>query len=400
MPVTTSQKGDYVARQVGADCIDLSVGQPSPTLLPLQTLATAASHRLGSPDAELLLQYGPRQGYRSFRQSLSSFLSERYGVAVHPEHLMVTAGVSHGLALAVGRLSRPGDVIVVEQPTYFLVTPIFHDNHLTVVPVPTDEYGMVVEELESWLRKDPANRPRLVYTIPVHNNPRGTCMAPHRRRHLMRLAAEYDFYVLADEVYQAADAAAAVPGPLRCYESCDPRVSRVVSMGSFSKILAPALRLGWLESSNPAVMERLRGDGVISSGGCIAQLSTGLAHSALDLRLQRWIPGSLVEPLGGYFLWLELQEGIDSRQVLSVAERGHGVRFTPGPVCGGGAANCLRLAFSFYNEQTQRHVCMLQELEEGARRLGAAIREYMELQQDEQQKEQEQQQRQQFRSGV
>ncbi|GIL78622.1 hypothetical protein Vretimale_6221 [Volvox reticuliferus] len=460
-PITTSQKGEYVARQVSNDCIDFSVGQPSPALLPLQALVTAASHRLGSPDAELLLQYGPRQGYRSFRQSLSNFLSERYGVAVHPEHLMVTAGVSHGLGLAVSRLSQPGDIIVVEQPTYFLVTPIFRDNHLTVVPVRTDENGMVVDELEGWLQEHPSHRPRLVYTIPVHNNPRGTTLPPARRRHLMRLAAEYDFYVLADEVYQlltfahhgsgdrrrggedhdsaegtkdrtsksisvpdavpplssgsavddddASPSTAApepIPGPLRCYEDCDPRVSRVVSLGSFSKMLAPALRLGWLECSNPDVMERCRADGVISSGGCIAQLATGLAHSALELGLQAshldgtvrpqlaarctalvsglkrhlppgcWSPSSLVEPRGGYFVWLELLDGIDSRQLLSLAEQNQGVRFTPGPVCGGGVANCLRLAFSFYNEQ---------ELEEGARRLGAAVREYIGLQQRQQQ---------------
>ncbi|GLI65119.1 hypothetical protein VaNZ11_008571 [Volvox africanus] len=471
-PLTTSQKGDYVARQVSDDCIDFSVGQPSPALLPLQALITASAHRLGSPDAQLLLQYGPRQGYLSFRQSLSTFLSERYGIAVQPEHLMVTAGVSHGLGLAVSRLSHPGDIVVVEQPTYFLVTPIFHDNHLTVMPVRTDEYGMVVDELERWLREHPSHRPRLVYTIPVHNNPRGTTLPPDRRRHLMRLASEYDFYVLADEVYQlltfphhgsgdrstggedqnsaekiddstsrsrsksgsesgsmpdpappsssgnavdggagnwlytaaAASRSAAgletVPGPLRCYEDCDPRFSRVVSLGSFSKMLAPALRLGWLEGSNPEIMERFKTDGVVSSGGCIAQLATGLAHSALELGLQAshlddtvrpqlaarctalvlglrrhlppgsWSPSSLVEPRGGYFVWLELRDGIDSRQLLSLAEQKHGVRFTPGPVCGGGPANCLRLAFSFYNEE---------ELEEGARRLGAAVQEYIGL---------------------
>ncbi|GLC46903.1 hypothetical protein PLESTB_001282300 [Pleodorina starrii] len=495
----TSQRGDYVARQVGDELVDFSVGQPSPTMLPLQALVAATSHRLASPDAELLLQYGPRQGYRSFRQSLSTFLSARYGTAVHPDHLMVTAGVSHGLGLAVGRLARPGDLIVVECPTYFLVTPIFRDNHLTVVPMPTDEYGMVVEELERWLRQDPSHRPRLVYTIPIHNNPRGATLPPDRRRTLMRLAAEYDFVVLADEVYQlmtfpghdhpsqgngggaggpdgaaadgsddkkvrtavpahaeagcsgagaaaaaaaagesspytaggerrtddgppasgvvAAAAAAAVapppplrcqegdalPLPLRCYEEeCDPRDSRVVSFGSFSKMLAPALRLGWLECTNPALLQRCREDGVVSSGGCIAQLATGLAHSALELGLQaahldgvvrpqlaarctalvsalrRYLPPgsfeSLVEPRGGYFLWLELRKDIDSRRLLSLAESRHGVRFTPGPNCGGGPPHCLRLAFSFYNEA---------ELEEGARRLGAAVRDYTDQQEAE-----------------
>ncbi|KXZ46635.1 hypothetical protein GPECTOR_42g846 [Gonium pectorale] len=412
-------------------------------MLPLTALASAAAHRLGSKDAELLLQYGPRQGYRAFRRALASFLTERYGTAVDAEHLMVTAGVSHGLDLAVGALARPGDTIVVECPTYFLVTPIFRDNHLTVVPMPTDANGLVVEELERWLRADASNRPRLLYTVPIHNNPRGTTLPPERRAALLRLAAEFDFTVLADEVYQLlsfpnADAAhdqlqhrrhehqhppteaeaanssppAAVPPlprPLRCYEAegTDPRDSRVVSFGSFSKMLAPALRLGWLESSNPELLRRCRENGVISSGGCIAQMSAGtgassvgvqgLAHSALELGLQdshldgvvrpglaarcaalvaglrRHLPPGacegLMEPRGGYFVWLQLPAQVDSTELLALAERSHGVRFTPGPACGGGGHSCVRLSFAFYSEQ---------ELEEGARRLAAAVREYLE----------------------
>ncbi|GFR48736.1 hypothetical protein Agub_g10694, partial [Astrephomene gubernaculifera] len=323
--MTTSQTGDYVAREVRPGVIDLSVGQPSPSSLPLNAMAAAAAHRLGSPDAELLLQYGPRQGYRSFRSSLAAFLSQRYGSSVDPDHLMVTAGVSHGLDLAVGALSRPGDMIVVECPTYFLVTPIFRDNNrLTVVPMPTDTNGLVVEELERWLAADPSHRPRLLYTIPIHNNPRATTLPPERRRLLLRLAHRYGFQVLADEVYQllsfppeedeahtrsgpsfassssscsaSSSSSSSLPLPLRCYEECDPRVSRVISFGSFSKILAPALRLGWLETPHPGLMERFRSDGVVGSGGCIAQLAAGLAHSALELGLQSSHLDTVVRP--------------------------------------------------------------------------------------------------------
>ncbi|PNW77726.1 hypothetical protein CHLRE_10g449020v5 [Chlamydomonas reinhardtii] len=458
--------------------------------------------------------YGPRQGYRSFRQSLAAFLTQRYGTAVDAEHLMVTAGVSHGLGLAVGALSRPGDVVVVECPTYFLVTPIFRDHHLRVHPMATDEQGLVVEELEAWLRADPSHRPRFVYTIPIHNNPRGTTLPAARRRRLLALAAQYDFLVLADEVYQLlsfpeeacqllaptpghqqqpqqegttrgargsgsvtgascqagpAAQAASEPGPadsrgaaaspavglkpegrggtgllppvgspagpagqsagppsaeplplpLRCYEELGDAVeraatgggnggasssgasgsgiqaggSRVLSFGSFSKMLAPALRLGWIESTNAALLGRLKEDGVISSGGCIAQLSAGLAHSALELGLQDAhldgvvAPGlarrcaalctalrthlpecRLLRPRGGYFVWLEFPPQVSAKALLARAEARHGVRFTPGPACGGGSEHCARLSFAFYTEQ---------ELEEGARRLGQALREHL-----------------------
>ncbi|KAG2428752.1 hypothetical protein HXX76_011454 [Chlamydomonas incerta] len=371
---------------------------------------------------------------------------------------MVTAGVSHGLGLAVGALSRPGDSVVVECPTYFLVTPIFRDHHLRVVPMRTDEQGLVVEELEAWLRADPSNRPRFVYTIPIHNNPRGTTLPAARRRRLLALAAEFDFLVLADEVYQLlsfpedagqqapaaaqrlqerldAGAAAAggcgsgpagtsspepLPLPLRCYEDlgeAGERVassvvngggsssggggggaggSRVLSFGSFSKMLAPALRLGWIESTNAALLGRLKEDGVISSGGCIAQMSAGLAHSALELGLQdahldsvvapglarrcaalcaalrRHLPEcQLLQPRGGYFVWLEFPPQVSAKALLAQAETRHGVRFTPGPACGGGGEHCARLSFAFYTEQ---------ELEEGARRLGQALRDYLEQQ--------------------
>ncbi|KAG2449620.1 hypothetical protein HYH02_005153 [Chlamydomonas schloesseri] len=464
----TKQTGDYVAREVTGDKIDFSVGQPSPESLPLAALSQAAAHRLGSPDAELLLQYGPRQGYLSFRQSLAAFLTKRYGTAVDAAHLMVTAGVSHGLGLAVGALARPGDVVAVECPTYFLVPPIFRDHHLRLVPLRTDDHGLDVEALAAWLAADTSHRPRFVYTIPIHNNPRGTTLPAARRRRLLALAAQYDFLVLADEVYQllsfpekpsptaaaveqqqqaqgggpaasnarqdawarpeegiaigpqGASAHEPLPLPLRCYEDLRGEAgsgsdgggdtstsgtegsggsggggnsSRVLSFGSFSKMLAPALRLGWIECSNPALLSRLKEDGVISSGGCIAQMSAGLAHSALELGLQdahldgvvapglarrcaalctalrRHLPECrLQQPRGGYFVWLEFPQEVSAKALLVRAEARHGVRFTPGPACGGGGEHCARLSFAFYTEQ---------ELEEGARRLGEALREHM-----------------------
>ncbi|GAX76082.1 hypothetical protein CEUSTIGMA_g3525.t1 [Chlamydomonas eustigma] len=399
----TTQISEYASREVTSAIIDFSVGQPSPRLLPIERIRKATSDRLAESTSNLLLQYGPRQGYPSFRKELASFLNQRYlGHVVTPDSLMTTAGVSHGLDLVCGCLAKPGDIILVEQPTYFLAKRIFECNNLNVESVKTDASGLDTEALEEMLEAWPAHvrRPRLLYTIPVHNNPSATTLPPARRLHLIQLAHKFDLTIIADEVYQMLSFLGSeecpVP-PLRHFESIYMQgnnksqhcPSKVVSLGSFSKILAPGLRLGWVEAGQEA-MEKLRSDGVINSGGCIAPLSCGIAHSllqmgslqehldacvrpaleaqclALSTAIHEVLPAAtFLHPQGGYFLWLQLPEKVrDARELLKHAEKnGLGVKFTPGEACGGDA-NFARLCFAFYSPS---------ELTEGARRLALAV---------------------------
>ncbi|KAF8067364.1 aromatic-amino-acid aminotransferase 1 [Scenedesmus sp. PABB004] len=411
MAQPTTQLSEFTQRQLESGVIDFSAGQPGPPLLraAMDIVAAASAHRFAGPAADpFLLQYGPEAGYASFRASLAAFLSEASGAAVDPEELLVTAGVSHGLDLAARQLASPGDVVLVEQPTYFLAGAILRQAGLQLVPVPTCAHGLDVAALEELLaarRAAGAAPPALLYTIPVHNNPTGATLPARERERLVRLARTHGFTILADEVYQLLTFPDAPPPPLplRAVEAdllarggatgAGRPEPRVVSLGSFSKILAPGMRLGWMEAA-PGVLRRVRRDGVLGSGGSIAPLASGIAHSALELgllsaalrdvvrpalaqgcaalceALAAHLPGAAFEaPHGGYFVWVTLPRGVCARELLALAAARHGVRFVPGAVCEGGDAHAgsLRLSFAFYAPD---------ELRAGVARLAAALAEY------------------------
>ena len=362
--------------------IDLGVGQPDPGLLPLEEIRRAAAERLGRSDVRLLA-YGAQQGGRGFRETLARFLTSSYGVPVLAERLFITAGASHGLDLACARLTSPGDTVLVEKPTYFAALRILADRGLTLVPVPMDEHGLVVDALPELCER---HRPKLLYTIPVFHNPTGVTLIEQRREQLVELADRHDFHVVADEVYQLLDYGRRPPPPMSAFD--DSR-GRVVSISAFTKILAPGLRLGWIEGP-PELCEGLAGIGVHFSGGGVSPFTGAIVRTAIELGLQeeylaklkaeltsragrldralkRELPASveLVEPRGGYFIWLRLSEGLNSESLLPDAHA-RGVGFRAGPLfcADGGFEEYLRVGFSYYDGPT---------LEEGARRLGAAI---------------------------
>ena len=153
--------------QIQEGVIDLGVGHPSLSLLPLAELHQAAQHRLSQPDPSLL-QYGAELGDESFRQALAGFLSHHYGFPVEAEQLMITSGISQALDLICTVFTQPGDVIFVEEPTYFLALGIFKDHRLQIIGIPTDERGLNTEALEEALK---TYRPKLIYTIPAFQNP-------------------------------------------------------------------------------------------------------------------------------------------------------------------------------------------------------------------------------------
>jgi len=297
--------------------IDLRKGHPKARCLPHARLARA------SRAAALRLDEATEQGFRlnytiggagtpRFFSMLTEFLSSQYRSPCFAEGLFTTNGVSHGLDIACGALCKPGDTVLMEEPSYFLVKQIFDDHHLKVVGVPSDKHGINTEALDARLASGALTPPpKLLYLVPSHGNPRGTSLPLERREHLVQLAQRYGFYILCDDVYHMLDwsagAAAATAAPPRILE-LDPafkaRVAKgldwvppapaaaadaaagavaaagggddsdddpvyaaaggsgaadaaaeaeaeghVLSIGSFTKILAPGLRLGWIETS-------------------------------------------------------------------------------------------------------------------------------------------------------
>ncbi|ONI78112.1 hypothetical protein ALI144C_30800 [Actinosynnema sp. ALI-1.44] len=363
------------------DVIDLGIGEPDPAALPLGQLRQAAAHRLSNADTAPL-RYGPEEGSASFRAMLAEFLTRCCRVPVHADHLMITAGASHALDLVLSRLCRPGDAVFVEDPTYMFALDIFRDRPVRLVSVRVDEHGLDVDDLERMLAVE---APRLVYTIPVFHNPTGVTLSVQRRRRLMELAVEHDFLVVADEVYQLTGERDATPPPLRTVNG-----ERVLSLGSFSKILGPGIRLGWIEAA-PHHVARLRDAGVLHSGGGASPLMAAILESLIDLGFQDRFLGDLWEiyrarrlhlvdvlrgvlpaevrfttPQGGYYIWLELPSRIDI-MTLSTQAAAYGVGFRPGPLFSrrDEFTSHLRVSFSFYNEE---------RLSLAGERLGALLR--------------------------
>ena len=368
-----------------SDVIDLGIGQPGFDLLPVELMRRAANARLSEGDAALL-NYGYEQGDGYFRRALAQFLEERYGVPVTAGELMTTAGASQALDMICTYFTQPGDTVFVEEPTYFLALRILEDHRLNVVGLPTDEHGLDTEALEAGLR---SRRPAFVYTVPTFQNPAGFTLSPERRKRLLALSREYDFYVVADEVYHLLHYGEPPPPPLAGL----PDSERVISVGSFSKILAPGLRLGWLQAA-PPVLARLTGSGLLDSGGGLNPFTSNLVRVVLEEGWQaahldrlraayakrlRTMEATLKErlgdsahfrtPEGGFYFWLALEgnrpETADTTRLLETAQA-HKVSFKPGIHFSSRDAqrHCMRICFAFYDEAT---------IEEGIERLAAAI---------------------------
>lgn len=362
------------------DVIDFGKGQPSLSLLPLRAWRTAADHCLAQGDAGLL-QYGADEGDVGFRGSLATFLSARYRIAVTPDELVVSAGASQALDLVCTRFTRPGDTIFVEEPTYFLALDIFRDHGLRVIGIPIDEDGIRVDALQDALAH---HRPAFLYTVPSFQNPTGTTMSAARRAQLMAVSRTHDLLVVADEVYHLLDFGTAPPQPL----AASSLTARVLSLGSFSKICAPGLRLGWIQGA-PTLLHTLTQSGLVQSGGGLnpfvsgamrSMIDLGLADAGLDDLRREYAERSAVlcsalraqlssvtfiEPKGGYFVWAELPPAWSALELLPIA-RAAGVSFHPGTrfSSGDGLGQQLRLSFAHYDGPA---------LVEGVRRLAQAL---------------------------
>ena len=368
--------------------LDLGWGHPSPHLHPTEALQIA-SERVLSRQSAVPLQYGAVQGFGPLLEGLADFLSSQdaYGnLSVDPASLFLTAGASQGIDLATTIFAQSGDTVFVEEPTYYLIGRIFLDHGLKVVGVPTDRDGLDVDALELMLLD--GHRPRLLYVIPAYQNPTGATLSPGRRHRLIQLAQRYGFTILADEVYQLLHYGLPPPPPLVTMDDTDDGC--VVSLGSFSKILAPGLRLGWVHSS-PGIIRRFVDSGVAASGGGLSHFAAAVAQATLDLGLlqenianlrriytmrrdavARILTTDLAgqvefhQPDGGYFFWLTLADAVDAEELLPIAQKA-GVSYRPGTAfsSGGLFRDSLRISFSLYD---------VGDLAEALYRLGQAIR--------------------------
>jgi DNA-binding transcriptional MocR family regulator len=306
----------------------------------------------------------------------------RRGVAIDFQHILILSGSTQGIGLIGRFLLSPGDEVVVEVPTYLGAIQSFRALGARVIGVPLDNEGMRVDLLESILAR---RRPRLIYTSPTFQNPTGVVMSPERRRRLLLLAKRYQLPILEDDAYGEVYFEGKEPQPLKAMDTHE----NVLYLSTYSKILAPGLRVAWL-AAPPALIERLSlykqvfdlntnalGQWIVSQ---ILQRDMLDAHLATLRQLYRskrdcmlsaiaahWPAGVRINhPSGGFHLWCRLPGDMRARPLLREAanERVAFVIGEPFHVDGGGQHH-IRLSFS--SPETE-------DIEEGIRRMGIAMK--------------------------
>jgi GntR family transcriptional regulator/MocR family aminotransferase len=332
-------------------------------------------------DGIAALEYGDMRGYAPLRATIAHVLASQ-GVQADPEAILITSGSQQALALVAQILLRPGDVVLVEQPTYDVALDLFRAQHLKIIGCPTDRLGMQVELLVPLLQQ---HHPALIYSIPNFHNPTGACMSVPRRRQLIALADRYNIPILEDDFV----------GDLRYDGRAQPALKaldpggRVMYVGTFSKILMPGIRVGFLVADGP-IYDRLaqlkRVNDLMTSTLMQRALEVYVtvgryqAHvrrscqayrkrrDAMALAIQRHLPPecSVAPPQGGLFIWLRLPEHLSSAALLPLAAE-QGVTYAPGDRFFANRADGERYIRLNFATQTPA------DIDEGIRRLGRAM---------------------------
>jgi 2-aminoadipate transaminase len=348
--------------------ISFARGIPAPECLPVEELADCARAAL-ERDGRTILSYGPSPGYGPLRE----WIAARHGVPA--ERVFLTNGSLQGFVFLAQRLA-PGRRVLVERPTYDRPLKILRELGSDVVGLDCDEEGLDPDALERELRNGPA--PAFLYLIPTFQNPSGRTLSEDRRGRIVELAREHDLLVLEDDPY----------GLVRFDGEALPSLfelsgGEVAYSSSFSKTIAPGLRVGWfvfppelaraVEATatatyiTPVLLGQATVHEFVSRGSFEPNLERvkgllGLRRDAMLEALDRDLPGiRTTRPDGGYFLWLELG-GVDAAGLLARAEEA-GVTFVQGTDFGG-ASDTARLAYSFVSTD---------EIADGVARLAASL---------------------------
>lgn len=349
-------------------------GVPPATPSPLRDLSQSFARVGGNVD--FVLSYGNSEGYAPLRASIAARMQRR-GCTVEARDVLILTGSTQGITLVAQSLAEPGDEIIVEAPTYPGALQIFQIAGLRAIPVALDDEGMRVDHVEAILR---TRRPRFIYTMPSLHNPTGVTMNEDRRERLVTLAKRAGVPVVEDDPY--GELATAARGPLAAKGK-----DYVVYISSFSKTIAPSLRLGWLTAPR-AIFERLllrkQSIDMASSmymqaavrdylegpyDGHVMGLREELAQrrAIADHAVEKYWPRTVrVSPShGGFYLWATTPREVRARALLDDAER-HGASFLFGEAFypGAGGDHSFRLALTPVARE---------EIGEGIRRIGEAL---------------------------
>jgi DNA-binding transcriptional MocR family regulator len=387
--------GESIVRELGKlisqpGMISMAGGYPGAELFDRDGLREASNAALRDTPVACL-QYGPTEGLAPLRESIAQALVER-GTACAPDDVLVTSGSQQGFDLLVRTLLQPGDAAVVERPTYTGPLRVLDVAGVRTLSVGVDAHGLVVDELEALLRaaaRGELPRPRLLYVVPTFANPSGATMTLERRLKLLALAAEHGLVVVEDDPYgQLRFAGEPVPHLAALVDRVPGSRPWVVHLGSFSKVIAPGLRVAYLVGPAPIrracliakQLDDLSNPGwtqmtvhrYLAAGRLRRHLPTIVAayreraqamREAIDEHLAGRMEVNV--PDGGMFMWGRLTGAAGARELLARAidEK---VTFVPGDIYFADSPDVHTLRLSF---------CTMgpAQIREGVARIGRAL---------------------------
>lgn len=365
--------------------ISFAGGFPNPETFPTELIRKIADDILRK-DGSQALQYGITEGYQPLREAVANRMRKK-GMDVSKDNVLITSGSQQVIDLMGKMFIDPGDIVMVSAPTYLAALTSFTAYQAAFESIPIDHDNMRMDLFEERTRKlARRGKPlKIVYVLPNFHNPAGVTMPEKNRKKLIDLASDYDLIVLEDDPYSELRYTGEPVPPIKSFDD----EGRVVYMGTFSKILAPGLRTGWL-LADPEILRKL----VIakqSTDVCTNVLSQRIAHEyivqghiepqiekikkiygrKLDIMLRgldKYAPSEVkwVKPEGGMFLWVTLPETIDSGELLTKALKKR-VAFVTGKafyVDPRDGRNALRLNFTHPSDDT---------ITEGLKRLGSVM---------------------------
>ncbi len=387
----SSAMRDLMAITARPEVISLAGGLPDTSTFPPETFA-ALTDRIARRSCASALQYGPTEGFVATKERIVEVMAAE-GMRADPDDMVVTTGGQQVIDLVTKILVDPGDVVICEAPTYPGAVPTFSSYEADVIQIEMDSDGMRVDLLEETLERldQEKRRPKFIYTVPTFQNPAGVTLSAPRRRRLVEIARERELLVLEDNPYGLLRYEGEQLPPLYALDGGE----YVIYLGTFSKILSPGLRLGWVTAPGPVLSK-------IKLGKQAADLCTSsLAQQFVDAYFEegRWrhyvqdlctiyrqrrdaMLDALAEffpreaewtqPSGGLFIWATLPEFIDTGDLLAKALREERVAFVPGSAAyvDGRGGSSMRLNFSGAD---------VDGIVEGVRRIGKVVDEQISL---------------------
>lgn len=371
------------------DIISFAGGLPSPDVFPVEQFQEAST-RVLQTQAKRALQYGTTEGYLPLRELIISEILDE-NLKITPENIFITSGSQQALDLIGKVFINPGDHIVVENPTYLGAIQAWNAYQAKYIPVSLDDDGMRVDELEKALRSSP----KFIYVLPNFQNPTGVTLSLERRKLLVEIADKYGVPIIEDDPYRRLRYEGKdLPSVIEvddAYRNASLYDGNVVYLSTFSKILAPGIRLAWVvgpaevikklvqakqgadlhtSTFNQILAYEVSKNGFIQRHIEIIKETYGKRRNVMLGAMDRYFPPGVnwTQPDGGLFLWGRLKDGVNTNGMLQEAVKKK-VAFVPGSAFypNGGGENTMRLNFSFSTPE---------EIEEGILRLGNVITDF------------------------